>query len=92
MVIMSNGLRVPFRLIDLNILMSPPFIVNKLCASHHDVQKHESCCSEWPVILSEAKLVFENHALAQCAAVSKQISLANIQREAAGMATMQFSL
>ena len=24
-----------------------PFIVNKLCASHDDVQKHEGCCSEW---------------------------------------------
>jgi hypothetical protein len=65
-----------------------PFIVNKLCASHHDVQQRESCCSEWPVILSEAKVVFETHALAQCAAVSKQKS----QREAAGMAPMHFSL
>ena len=88
MVIMINGLRVLFRNKDLNALMSLPFIVNKLCASHYDVQKHESCCSEWPVILSETKVVFETHALAQCAAVSKQIS----QREASGMATMHFSL
>ena len=88
MVIMSNGLRVLFRSKDLNALMSLPFIVNKLCASHYDVQKHESCCSEWPGILSEAKAVYENHALAQCAAVSKQKS----QREAAGMAAMHFTL
>jgi len=84
----SNGLRVPFRLIDLDASMLLPFIVHKLCASYHDVQKHEDYRSEWPVILSEAKVVFENHALAQCAAVSKQKS----QREAAGMATMHFSL
>ena len=40
------------------------------------------------VILSDAKVVFENHALAQCAAVSKHTS----QREAAGMTPMHLSL
>jgi len=45
MVIMINGLRVLFRLIDLNALV--PFIVNKLYANHHNVRKHESCRSEW---------------------------------------------
>lgn len=40
------------------------------------------------VILSEAKVVFENHELAQSAAVSEQIS----QRKAAGMTVMHLSL
>ena len=40
------------------------------------------------VILSEAKVVFGTHALAQCAAASNQIS----QRKAAGMTAMHLSL
>ncbi len=40
------------------------------------------------VILSEVKIVFENHTLAQCAAVSKQTS----KRKAAGMTAMHLSL
>jgi len=40
------------------------------------------------VILSEVKIVFENHTLARCAAVSKQTS----KRKAAGMTAMHLSL
>ena len=46
------------------------------------------CNWRMAVILSEAKVVFEHHALAQCAAVSKQTS----KREAADMTAMLLSL